>query len=107
MQNMLKRDRIFYAALQNWSKVGDGSDSKLGIGGGGMVGIALSFDSSMTFSAGPHFSYTSWTADYSKKSQSFTETVVLNLQDAGVEISLSLMTSECIWVPAHPKWNTT
>ena len=53
-----------------------------------MVGIALSFDSSMTLSAGPHFSYNSWTADYSKKSQSFTETVVLNMQDTGVEISL-------------------
>ncbi|HCA79066.1 MAG TPA: hypothetical protein DEP53_04960 [Bacteroidetes bacterium] len=77
-----------YVALENWSKVGDGSDSKIGIGLGGMIGLALNFDSTMTFAAGPHFSYNSWTADYSKKPQSFTESVVLNMQDTGIEFSL-------------------
>ncbi len=77
-----------YVALENWSKVGDGSDSKIGMGVGGMIGLALNFDSTMTFAAGPHFSYNSWTADYSKKPQSFTETVVLNMQDTGIEFSL-------------------
>ncbi|MCX6135834.1 MAG: hypothetical protein NTU47_18680 [Ignavibacteriales bacterium] len=79
-----------YAALQNWSKVGDGSDSKIGFGGGGMVGLALVFDSSMTFAVGPHVAYNSWTADYSKKSVSFAENVVFNMEDAGSEASLLL-----------------
>lgn len=77
-----------YAALENWSKVGDGSDSKIGFGAGGMIGLALSFDSTMTFAAGPHFSYNAWSADYSKKPQSFTQTVVLNMEDTGIELSL-------------------
>ena len=77
-----------YIAMQGWSKVGDDSDSKIGIGAGGMIGLALSFDSSMTFAVGPHFSYNSWTADYSKKANSFTESVALNMQDTGLELSL-------------------
>jgi hypothetical protein len=77
-----------YAALENWSKVGDDSDSKIGMGAGGMLGLALSFDSTMTFAVGPHFAYNAWTADYSQKAQSFTETVVLNMEDTGVELSL-------------------
>jgi len=77
-----------YVALQGWSKVGDGTDAKIGMGVGGMLGFALSFDSSMTFAVGPHFSYNSWTADYSKKAHSFTESVALNMQDTGLELSL-------------------
>jgi hypothetical protein len=77
-----------YIALQGWSKVGDGSDSKIGFGVGGMIGLELGIDSSMTFAVGPHFSYNAWSADYSNKPQSFTESVTLNMQDTGLELSL-------------------
>jgi hypothetical protein len=77
-----------YVAPQGWSRVGDGKDSKVGFGLGGMIGLALDFDSSMTFAVGPHFAYNAWTADYSNKSQSFTENVVLNMEDTGIELSL-------------------
>ena len=77
-----------YFALQNWTKVGDGTDPKIGIGLGGTIGIGLNLDSSMTVAVGPHFAYNAWGANYSEKANSYTESVTLNMQDVGLELSL-------------------
>lgn len=77
-----------YFALQNWTNVGDGTDTKIGIGLGGTIGLRLSLDSSMTVVVGPHFAYNAWGADYSEKANSYTESVTLNMQDVGLELAL-------------------
>lgn len=74
-----------FLALQNWSRVGDKSDSKMGMGIGGSLGIGYQFDD-MKFLIGPQFWYNSWEADYSQKSQSATDSVYVKMSDVGMAL---------------------
>jgi hypothetical protein len=67
-----------YFALQNWSKVGMSNDSKMGYGFGGSYGLGVQVDD-MKILIGPHLGYSSWSADYSSKSNSVTCSRRLNI----------------------------
>jgi hypothetical protein len=73
-----------YVALENWSKVGDGKDAKIGYGLGGMVGIGLKIDD-LVIGVGPHMGINRWDADYSSKTNSATSSVYYELMDTGIE----------------------
>ena len=73
-----------YVAPENWSKVGDGKDSKIGYGLGGMVGIGLKIDD-LVVGVGPHMGINRWEADYSTKTNSATSSVYYELVDTGIE----------------------
>jgi hypothetical protein len=73
-----------YLALENWSRVGTSGDSKMGVGFGGMIGAGLRIDE-MKVIVGPHASYNRWSADYSQKAQSATDSVYVTMSDTGVE----------------------
>ncbi len=79
-----------YVAPENWSKVGDGKDSKFGVGLGGMVGLGLRIDD-LVFGVGPHMGINRWEANYSQKSQSATSSVYYELVDTGVEGDFYMM----------------
>lgn len=72
---------------QYWSKIGSGDDPKFGIGLSGMGGVALAIDSLMRVVVGPRISYSMWSADYSEKDQSATQSVYVNMTDMGLAVS--------------------
>ena len=71
---------------QYWSKVGTGDDPKFGVGFAGMAGIGISIDESMKVIVGPRIAYSMWSADYSDKPQSATQSVYVHMQDAGIGV---------------------
>jgi len=70
-----------YLALQNWPKVGMADDSKMGFGFGGSIGIGAQVDD-MKILIGPHLGYSRWSADYSHKPNSATDSVYVEMADA-------------------------
>jgi hypothetical protein len=77
----------FYLALQNWSDVGMSSDSKLGFGFGADFGIGVKLDDTK-FLIGPHLAMNRWSADYSDKANSATDTVYVEMYDMGLQFSM-------------------
>jgi hypothetical protein len=73
-------------AIENWSHVGADSDSKIGFGLGGTIGIGYQFGD-MKILVGPDLWYNRWTQNYSNKSQSATSSVYVALSDAGVALT--------------------
>jgi hypothetical protein len=71
---------------QYWSKIGTSDDPKFGIGLGGMVGVGLSIDASMKLLVGPRAAYSMWSADYSNKQYSATQSVYVNMTDMGIGV---------------------
>jgi hypothetical protein len=71
---------------QYWSKVGTSDDPKFGIGLGGTLGVGLAIDSSMKVIVGPRIAYSMWSADYSNKDQSATQSVYANMADVGAGV---------------------
>lgn len=72
-----------YLALENWSRVGDSGDSKMGFGFGGEFGLGAKIDE-MKVLVGPHISFNRWSADYSHKYQSATDSVYVEMMDFGL-----------------------
>lgn len=72
-----------YFALENWSRVGDSGDSKMGFGFGGEFGLGAKIDE-MKVLVGPHLSLNRWSADYSQKYQSVTDSVYVEMMDLGL-----------------------
>lgn len=70
-------------AFQNWSRVGMKSDSKIGYGMGGSLGIGYHFGDTK-FLVGPQLWYNKWQQNYSTKSQSATSSVYVAMSDAGL-----------------------
>lgn len=75
-----------YFALQNWSKVGMADDSKMGFGFGGSIGIGAQVDD-MKILIGPHLGFSRWSADYSNKPNSATDSVYVEMADAGLQFT--------------------
>lgn len=75
-----------YLALQNWSKVGMADDSKMGFGFGGSIGIGAQVDD-MKILIGPHLGYSRWSADYSHKPNSATDSVYVEMADTGLQFT--------------------
>lgn len=76
-----------YIALQNWPDVGAPSDTKMGFGFGGGLGLGLHIDE-MKFLVGPHFAMNRWSADYSNKPNSATDSIYVEMADAGMQVSM-------------------
>jgi len=74
-----------FVALQNWTRVGTSSDPKMGFGIGGTLGVGYQF-SDMKFFIGPEIWYNKWSADYSQKSQSITDSVYVAMNDVGLSL---------------------
>jgi hypothetical protein len=72
-----------YVGLQNWSKVGASGDTKLGFGLGGALLVGMRIDE-MRVLVGPHFAVSRWSADYSHKPQSATDSVYVEMMDTGL-----------------------
>lgn len=75
-----------YLALQNWSNVGMSDDSKMGFGFGGSIGLGAQVDD-MKILVGPHLGYSRWSADYSNKPNSATDSVYVEMADAGLQFT--------------------
>jgi len=75
-----------YFALQNWSKVGMADDSKMGFGFGGSIGVGAQVDD-MKILIGPHLGYSRWSADYSHKPNSATDSVYVEMADVGLQFT--------------------
>lgn len=75
-----------YLALQNWSNVGMADDSKMGFGFGGSVGLGAQVDD-MKILVGPHLGYSRWSADYSNKPYSATDSVYVEMADTGLQFT--------------------
>lgn len=73
-----------YASPQIWPDIGADDDHKFGIGFGGMLGLAWIWDD-LVIAVGPHLSYQLWTANYSQKPNSATQSVSFGMADAGIE----------------------
>lgn len=73
-----------YASPQVWPDVGAEDDQKFGIGFGGMVGLAWIWGD-LVIAVGPHLSYQMWTANYTAKPNSATQSVTFGMADAGIE----------------------
>lgn len=78
----------FYAAFENWPDVGAEDDPKFGFGLGGMFGAAFIVDD-MRLAIGPHMGYNIWTADYSQKPSSATQSVTIAMADLGWEMQMA------------------
>lgn len=76
-----------YFALENWSRVGTSGDSKMGFGFGGDFGIGMKIDD-LNFFVGPHLGLNRWSADYSQKSQSATDSVYVEMADTGINLTM-------------------
>ncbi len=77
----------FYLALQNWSDVGMADDSKMGFGFGVNLGFGVRLDDT-TFLIGPHLAMNRWSADYSDKANSATDSVYVEMYDTGLQVSM-------------------
>ncbi|MFA4966873.1 MAG: hypothetical protein WC624_01470 [Candidatus Margulisiibacteriota bacterium] len=77
----------FYFAPQTWPNVGNGSDTKFGLGLGGMFGLKMPLGDTTT-SIGPHIGISHWSADYSKKSGGATDSVFVEMVDLGMEFQI-------------------
>lgn len=77
----------FYMALQNWSDVGMADDSKFGFGFGASFGIGVRLDDT-TFLIGPHIAMNRWSADYSDKANSATDSVYVEMYDTGLQVTM-------------------
>ncbi|MFA6120441.1 MAG: hypothetical protein WCT35_01525 [Sideroxydans sp.] len=75
-----------YLALQNWSKVGMADDSKMGFGFGGSIGVGMQVDD-MKILIGPQLAFSRWSADYSNKPNSATDSVYIEMADAGLQFT--------------------
>ena len=75
-----------YLALQNWSDVGMKDDSKMGFGFGANFGIGMQVDD-MKLLVGPHLGYSRWSADYSNKPNSATDSVYVEMADTGLQFT--------------------
>jgi hypothetical protein len=78
-----------YIAPQIWPDIGADDDQKVGVGLGGMLGLALVIDDTR-LGVGPHFGYNIWTANYSSKPNSATQSVTFAMLDAGLELAFSM-----------------
>ncbi len=76
-----------YFALQNWPDVGMPDDTKLGYGFGGSIGVGVQIDE-MKFLVGPHIGISEWTADYSHKPNSITDSVYVSMADMGMQVTM-------------------
>lgn len=85
-----------YASPQIWPDIGDDEDHKIGFGFGGMLGIMWIWDE-LVIGVGPHISYQAWTADYSRKPNSATQSVTIGMADAGVEAVFHFDESMGFW----------
>lgn len=85
-----------YLSPQIWPDIGMDDDHKLGIGFGGMIGIAWIWDD-LVIAVGPHLSYQMWTADYSQKPNSATQSVTIGMADAGLEAVFHFDKSMGFW----------
>jgi len=74
-----------YLTPQIWPDIGADDDQKFGIGFGGMLGIAWIWDD-LVIGVGPHLSYQMWSADYSGKPNSATQSISIGMADAGIEL---------------------
>lgn len=70
-------------SLQNWTRVGETGDSRIGLGFAGdlLIGMPIA---DMKLLVGPHFGYNGWSADYSTKANSATDRVTVDMSDVGV-----------------------
>lgn len=75
---------LAYFGLQNWSRVGSTGDSKMGFGFGGDLLAGAKIDETLKVYAGPHIGLNRWSADYSGKAYSATDSVYVNMNDMGV-----------------------
>lgn len=75
-----------YIALQNWADVGMKDDSKMGFGFGGNFGIGMQVDD-MKLLVGPHLGFSRWSADYSSKPNSATDSVYVEMSDTGLQFT--------------------
>ncbi|HEX7938192.1 MAG TPA: hypothetical protein VF483_04320 [Gemmatimonadaceae bacterium] len=78
-----------YIAPEIWPDIGAKDDQKVGVGFGAMLGVALQIDNTR-LGIGPHFGYNLWTADYSHKPNTATKSVSFGMQDAGLEMGLTM-----------------
>ena len=85
-----------YASPQIWPDIGADDDHKIGLGLGGMFGLAWIWDE-MVILVGPHLSYQFWTANYSNKPNSATESVTIGMADAGLEAVFHFDESMGFW----------
>ncbi len=88
-----------YLSPQMWPEVGADDDPKFGLGLGGMIGVAWIWGD-MKIVAGPHMSYNMWTADYSNKPNSATQSVSFGMADVGAEILLHFDDNMGFWMGA-------
>ena len=79
----------FYLALEIWPDVGADDDSKLGFGIGGTIGVAFVVNDTRLV-VGPHFGYNLWTANYSSKPNSYTQSVTFGMADVGAELEFTM-----------------
>jgi len=70
-----------YLSLQNWSNVGQQTDSKIGVGLGGDFGVGVKLDN-MKLIVGPHLGYNHWSQNYSKNGA--TSSVYVATTDTGM-----------------------
>lgn len=75
-----------YIALQNWPDVGMKDDPKMGFGFGANIGVGAQIDD-MKILVGPHLGYSRWSADYSNKPNSATDSVYVEMADAGLQFT--------------------
>lgn len=85
-----------YLSPQLWPEVGADDDPKFGLGLGGMIGIAWIWGD-LKIVAGPHLSYNMWTADYSGKPASATQSVSFGMADAGLELLFHFDSTMGFW----------
>ena len=88
-----------YLSPQLWPEVGAEDDPKFGFGVGGMIGVAWIWGD-MKIVAGPHMSYNMWTADYSDKPASATQSVSFGMADVGAELLFHFDESMGLWMGA-------
>jgi hypothetical protein len=75
-----------YIALQNWSDIGTAGDTKMGFGFGGTFGVGAQIDD-MKILIGPHLGFSRWSADYSNKPNSATDSVYVEMADTGLQFT--------------------
>lgn len=88
-----------YLSPQAWPNIGQDDDPKFGVGFGGMLGVGWQWDE-LVMLFGPHISYQMWTADYSQKPNSATQSVTIGMADVGVEAIFHFDKSMGFWMGA-------
>lgn len=76
-----------YLSPQIWSDIGAKDDTKFGIGLGMGMGMGIRIDESK-FLIGPHIGLSRWSADYSQKTNSATESVYVEMADVGLQVTV-------------------